>query len=49
MESPGAKGRRKRCEFGPVEARLCEILRPKLLTDGLYFVSVDLVGDKILD
>ncbi len=40
--------RRGRAEFGPVEQRLCEILRPKLLTDGLYFVSVDLVADKIL-
>ncbi len=48
LETPGGKGRRKPCEFGPVEARLCEILRPKLLTDGLYFVSVDLVADKIL-
>ena len=49
MESPGTKGRRKRCDFGKAEARLCEILRPKLLSDGLYFVSVDLVGDKILE
>jgi glutathione synthase len=48
VETPGGRGRRKRCEFGPVEMRLCEILRPKLLADGLYFVSVDLVGDKIL-
>lgn len=49
VDSPGVpKGRRKRCEFGPTEARLCEILRPKLLADGLYLVSVDLVGDKIL-
>jgi len=49
VESPGTKGRRKRCGFGKAEARLCEILRPKLLSDGLYFVSVDLVGDKLLD
>jgi glutathione synthase len=47
-DSGRRKGKRKRCEFGPVEQRLCEILRPKLLTDGLYFVSVDLVGGKIL-
>jgi glutathione synthase len=49
VETPSSKGRRKRCEFGPGDARLCDILRPKLLADGLYFVSVDLVGDKILD
>jgi glutathione synthase len=44
-----APGTRKKCEFGPTEARLCEILRPKLLADGLYLVSVDIVGDKILE
>lgn len=49
VETPGGKGRRKRCDFGPAESRLCNMLRPKLLADGLYFVSVDLVGDKILD
>src|SRR3954466_2326942 len=43
------KGSRKKCDFGPTEARLCEILRPKLLADGLYLVSVDIVGDKILE
>jgi glutathione synthase len=46
--SAGAAVRGK-CEFGPVEARICDILRPKLLADGLYFVAVDIVGDKILE
>ena len=41
--------RRGKCDFGPVEARICDILRPKLLADGLYFVGVDIVGDKILE
>jgi glutathione synthase len=40
---------RGRCDFGPVEARICDILRPKLLADGLYFVAVDIVGDRILE
>jgi len=40
---------RGRCDFGPVEARICDILRPRLLADGLTFVSVDLVGDRILE
>jgi glutathione synthase len=40
---------RSKCEFGPVEARICDILRPKLLADGLYFVAVDIVGDRILE
>ncbi len=49
VETPGGRGRRKRCEFGPVEARLCEILRPKLLADGLYFVSSTWSATKYLD
>jgi glutathione synthase len=47
--STEGRGSRKKCDFGPTEARLCEILRPKLLADGLYLVSVDIVGDKILE
>jgi glutathione synthase len=49
VRRPSGKGRRKPCAFGPIEARLCEILRPKLLADGLYLVNVDIVGDKILE
>ena len=40
---------RAKCDFGPVEARICDILRPRLLADGLTFVSVDIVGDRILE
>ncbi len=40
---------RSRCEFGPAEARICDLIRPKLLADGLYFVGVDIVGDKVLE
>jgi glutathione synthase len=46
---PPESATRSRCEMGPVEARICDILRPKLLADGLYFVGVDIVGDKILE
>ncbi len=42
-------GVRKRGEFTDVEAHICELLRPRLVADGLYFVGVDLVGDKILE
>jgi glutathione synthase len=48
-------GRRRRnlkqrqCNFGPVEMHICDMLRPKLLADGLYFVSVDIAGNKILE
>jgi glutathione synthase len=40
---------RGKCDFGPVEARICDILRPRLLADGLTFVAVDIVGDRILE
>jgi len=40
---------RRRCRFGAVEERICDLLRPKLLADGLYLVSVDLAGGKILE
>jgi glutathione synthase len=40
---------RRKCEFGAVEARICDILRPKLLADGLHFVGVDIVGDKLIE
>jgi glutathione synthase len=39
----------RRCSFGPAEERISELLRPKLLADGLYFVSVDIAGGKILE
>lgn len=43
------KAARRRCSFGAAEERVCELVRPKLLADGLYFVSVDLAGGKILE
>lgn len=43
------KTSRRKCDFGAQERRLCEILRPKLLADGLYLVTVDIVGNKILE
>jgi len=59
LDGPGSRGgahsrrpsapRSRQCRFGPAEQRLCDLLRPKLLADGLYFVSVDIAGDKILE
>lgn len=50
-EGERAGGRRKsrRCDFGPAEERICDLLRPKLLADGLYLVSIDIAGGKILE
>jgi glutathione synthase len=45
-EGPGG---RRRCDFGDAEQKIVDLLRPKLVSDGLYFVSVDIVGDKVLE
>ena len=42
-------GSRRRTEFRAAEARICELLRPRLLADGLYFIGVDLVSNKVLE
>ncbi len=43
-----APGRRRSTKFTATDERLCELLRPRLLADGLYMASVDIVGDRIL-
>ncbi|HEY8926516.1 MAG TPA: hypothetical protein VIU64_19170 [Polyangia bacterium] len=45
----GGAGGRFRCDFGRAEQRICDMIRPKLLADGLYLVGVDIVGDKVLE
>lgn len=42
-------GARKPGSLGEAERSICELIRPRLVADGLYFVGVDLVGDKILE
>jgi glutathione synthase len=42
-------GSRKAVEFTKVEARIAEMIKPKLVADGLYFVGADIVGDKLLE
>ena len=42
-------GTRKTVEYTKVEAKIAEIIRPKLIADGLYFVGVDIVGNKLLE
>jgi glutathione synthase len=44
-----ARAERKPCEFGGEEQRIVDLLRPKLLADGLYFVGVDIVGGMVLE
>jgi glutathione synthase len=42
-------GKRKKVEFTKVEAQIAELIRPKLISDGLYFVGADIVGNKLLE
>src|SRR5215831_4994990 len=42
-------GARRRTAFSEAEQCICDLLRPRLVADGLYLVGVDLVGDKILE
>lgn len=32
-----------------MEARICAAIKPKLIEDGLYFVGVDIIGDKLVE
>lgn len=36
-------------EIGKTELEIAEIIRPKLVADGMFLVGVDIVGDKILE
>ena len=31
------------------ERRICEVLRPRLVQDGLFFVGIDLIGNKLVE
>ena len=42
-------GTRRTATFGETESRIIEAVRPKLISDGLYFVGADIVGDKLLE
>jgi glutathione synthase len=42
-------GARKPSGLSEAERRICDLIRPRLVADGLYFVGVDLVGDRILE
>jgi glutathione synthase len=36
-------------EIGNTELKVAEIIRPKLVADGMFLVGVDIVGDKVLE
>ncbi len=44
-----AGGKAVAVEIGQTELRVAELIRPKLLADGMFLVGIDIVGDKILE
>lgn len=44
-----AGGTAEAVEIGKTELRVAEIIRPKLIADGMFLVGIDIVGDKILE
>ncbi len=44
-----AGGTAEAVEIGETELRIAELIRPKLIADGMFLVGIDIVGDKILE
>ncbi len=44
-----AGGKAEAIEVGDTELSVAEMIRPKLMTDGMFLVGIDIVGDKILE
>lgn len=42
-------GKRRKSDFTEIERKIAESIRPKLISDGLYFVGADIVGNKLLE
>ena len=41
--------RHRERDASKTELRVAEIIRPKLIADGMFLVGIDIVGDKILE
>ena len=44
-----AGGKAEAVEIGKTQLEVAEMIRPKLMADGMFLVGVDIVGDKILE
>ncbi len=44
-----AGGKAEQVEIGKTELHVAELIRPKLIADGMFLVGVDIVGNKILE
>jgi len=36
-------------EVTPAEVKICKTLKPRLIADGLYFVGIDIIEDKLVE
>jgi glutathione synthase len=44
-----AGARAYRHEVTPAEERICETIKERLVEDGLYFVGIDIIGDRLVE
>jgi glutathione synthase len=44
-----AGGKKAKAEVGDQQLRLAEMVRPKLVQDGMFLVGLDIVGDKLME
>ena len=44
-----AGGRLAKADIGERELRIAEIVRPKIVQDGMFLVGLDIVGDKLME
>ena len=44
-----AGGRLRRAELNDTMFELCEMVRPRLVEDGMFLVGLDIVGDKLME
>jgi len=44
-----AGGKLREAEISPEVLRIAEIVRPKLVQDGMFLVGLDVVGDKLME
>lgn len=42
-------GKAQPAEIGETELRIADAVRPKLMQDGMFFVGLDIVGDKLME
>ena len=42
-------GKAKRTKMTDTMLEVCEVVRPKLIDDGMFLVGLDVVGDKLME